>query len=194
MFVLSCASFITAYINFKTDIEAELVSILESNILVETAEVSVTDIEENDFSRQKRMIEPSQVKTRPIIIHFVSVCYVHLENIIDMDSIEVSLMKSITSLETFLSSEGSINAVQPKVIEIAPIFSGKSGQKSSCILNFDLIFHCLRNKVHFQKDWKQLFNNQIKPILKIFIKMRFLMSQNVTDRIIGQIGIVWTIR
>ena len=36
----------------KEEIEDELVSALETNILVKTAEVSVTDIEENDVSRQ----------------------------------------------------------------------------------------------------------------------------------------------
>ena len=116
MFVFSCSSFKTAYTNLKTDIEAELVTILETNILVKTAEVSVTDIEEIDFNRHKRMIE-LQSETRTIMIQFVSACYVRHANIIDINAIKKSLMNSIKSLET-------INVVRPKVIEIAPIISG----------------------------------------------------------------------
>ena len=130
-----CSSYITGYINFKTDIESELVSVLEKNVLVETAEVSVIDIEENDSNRKKRMIEPPQV----ITIQFVSVCYVRLEKIIDMDAIEISLMKSIKNLETILSSNSSINVVQPNVIEIAPIISGENGQKSTFSFLVNLI-------------------------------------------------------
>ena len=124
MFVRSCSSFITAYINLKTDIESEMVAILENNVLVETAEVSVTDIEENDSNRKKRMVDPPQVKKRLTIIKFVSVCYVRLENFIDMEAIKISLMESIKSSEPFWSSDSSINVF----IEIAPI-------KSSCIFS-----------------------------------------------------------
>ena len=137
MFLLSCSSFITAYINFKTNIESELVLILEKNVLVETAEVSISEIEENDFNRKKRTIEPQQVTKKPIIIQFVSVCYVRLENIIDMDAIKISLMESIKTLETFLPSDSSINIVQPKVIEILPIISGANEQQST--VSFSLI-------------------------------------------------------
>ena len=123
--------------------------ILEKNILVETAEVSITDIEENDFNRKKRTIEPQQVTKRPIIIQFVSVCYVRLENIIDMEAIKISLMESIKSLEP---SDSSINIVRPKVIEIAPIISGANEQKSTCIflVNMNGNFVVLKKNFHFR--------------------------------------------
>ena len=110
----------------KTDIENELVTILERNTLVETAEVSVINLEENDFNRQKRTIQTPQVRTRTIIIHFESACYVHLAKIVDINAIKISLMESIENSETFLPSNSSLNVVQPKVIDVAPIDEGKS--------------------------------------------------------------------
>ena len=76
----------------------------------------MTGIEEENSSRRKRTVlsESSQTKSRIIIVEFVSVCYVWLSSIINIDTIKTSLMDSIKSFE----SESLIDVVQPEVIEI----------------------------------------------------------------------------
>ena len=82
--------------------------------------------------------EQDQLETRPMIIQFVSACYVRFENITDINAIKISLMESITNSKAFSPSNSTINVVQPNVIEI-------EHTKSSCFL----IYYLIRNFVIF---------------------------------------------
>ena len=95
----------TAYTNFKNDIESELVSILESNALVESAKVKVTDIQEN--ARVKR-------SAAELIVHFESACYVRVAEISNMTAISTVLFESITNSQSF--SPADFQVEEPQVI------------------------------------------------------------------------------
>ena len=95
----------TAYTNFKNDIESELVSILESNALVESAKLKVTDIQDNASVKRS---------AAELIVYFESACYVRVAEISNMTAISTVLFESITNSQSF--SQANFEVEEPQVI------------------------------------------------------------------------------
>ena len=103
--------------NGKIEIESELKSILESNDLVETAKVSVTDIKAYESNYRRR--DSSKYVTK--IAEFIAACYVRNQTQLDREAIrkvQQSLIQSIENSESFLLANKSFVVVKPKVISI----------------------------------------------------------------------------
>ena len=94
----------TDYTNFTNYIESEMVALLESNALVDSAKVKVTDI--------------SNSSSNSVIVKFESACYFQVPEINNMTAISTLLFESITNSSLFWLTNEKPKIVEPLVIKI----------------------------------------------------------------------------
>ena len=128
------------YITFKNKIESELEMILESNDLIVSAKVSVTDIAQTDFNRR-------QQSNKRALIEFIAICTVRVAEIKQMDEIKSSITTSISNADSKLyelideesTSNFKASFAKPTIIKIeAPSKSAISDKIGLFLFKYQL--------------------------------------------------------
>ena len=111
----------TKFFNGEIEIESDLKSILESNDLVEIAEVSVTGIKTLQSNyRRRHFRESGEYITK--IVDFMAACFVRNQQQLDLEAIRRVLIEAIENSGSFSSTNSTFVVAEPKVIEIKPLF------------------------------------------------------------------------